>query len=74
MQEISIILGSLGVLYIYSTAYLSIEWFEKAVNFIGKPLTCITCLSIWLGVLLSICFFNPIYLSLPILYNFLNKN
>jgi len=31
-----------------------------------KPFNCSLCLSLWIGVILSIVFLNPLYLALPL--------
>lgn len=38
-----------------------------------KPINCGTCLSFWIGILLTIIYFNFFFLTLPIMYKLINK-
>ncbi len=39
----------------------------------SRPFNCATCMAAWIGIILCIIFCNPIYISLPLFYYFLNK-
>lgn len=61
MQEIFILISALSVVRAWVLELPDMLGFEPLPF---KPFNCATCLSWWVGVLLSICLLNPIYLSL----------
>ena len=38
-----------------------------------KPFNCSLCLSVWIGLILSIVFLNPLYLVLPLFNKLIEK-
>jgi len=70
MQELIIILVTITGIQLW------VDWLEslpiKPIQKLRygllsfKPFNCSLCLSIWIGVILSIVFLNPLYLALPL--------
>lgn len=48
-----------------------VRWLRMRLNF--KPFNCLWCLSFWVGVMLSIVFLDPVYISLPIITKVLDR-
>jgi hypothetical protein len=69
MQEVKTILIALTVIQLWvdwidSFPIKPIKWLRMKLNF--KPFNCSLCLSVWIGIGLSIIFLNPLYLALPL--------
>ncbi len=70
MQELIIILITITYIQMW------VDWIEsfpiKPIQRLRygllnlKPFNCSLCLSVWIGVILSIVFLNPLYLALPL--------
>lgn len=69
MQELSIILITITYIFIW------VDWIQsfpfKPVQQVRmrcdkKPFNCALCLSVWIGIVLSIALLDPIYLALPL--------
>lgn len=69
MQKITIILISITFIRIWidSVGSFPLKPLQKLRNKLNfKPFNCSNCLSFWLGIILSICFLEPLLLSLPL--------
>lgn len=84
MQEVERYLVASTLIYLYITNMDSILLKVKGLNFkprnkifaylyTHKPFNCGVCLSLWIGILLSLCTFNILFLTLPLTFKFLNK-
>ena len=51
--------------YVIESPFKWVWRFRVWLNF--KPFNCLWCLSFWVGVILTICTFDYIYLSLPLI-------
>lgn len=73
MQEIQTILIAGSLIFIWmSFRLINGDTFIATVTDF-KPLNCAFCLSVLAGVALSIWHFDLIYISLPLIYNFLKS-
>lgn len=71
MQEVKIVLGGLGLIYIlYNFFYIQIE--KGNIPNI-KPFNCMFCLSFWVSISISILYFDIFYLSCALIFNKINK-
>ena len=69
MQETTIILVAITAIQLWvdwidSFPIKPIKWLRMKLNF--KPFNCSLCLSVWVGIGLSIVLLNPFYLALPL--------
>jgi hypothetical protein len=69
MQELTIILITITIIqmwvdWINSFPIKIVQRLRNKLNY--KPFNCSLCLSVWIGVILSIVFLNPLYLALPL--------
>lgn len=76
MQTITIILITLTVIqlwidWINSFPFDLLHRIRMYLDF--KPFNCSLCLSLWLGVIISLIFLDPIFLSLPLLNKITEK-
>jgi len=86
MQEVEIYTGVASIVYVWANIVLDqimirkdklgrvVHW-NKYTRFIydTKPFNCGTCLSFWIGLIITLCTFNLFFLSLPLSYKLLNK-
>jgi hypothetical protein len=71
MQEIKIVLGGLGLIYIlYNFFYIQID--KDNIPDL-KPFNCMFCISSWVAILISIWYLDIFYLSCALIFNKINK-
>ena len=69
MQELKIILVSITFILLWtdwveSFPFKPIKWLRSKADF--KPFNCSLCMSVRIGIILSIVFLNPLYCALPL--------
>ena len=60
-----------GIIFILFNAFFI--WIDKKVLPNIKPFNCEFCLSVWVSIALTVCFFDVYLLSLPLIYRFVIK-
>jgi hypothetical protein len=70
MQELTIILVSITLIQLW------VDWIDSfPLEFVKrlryglldrKPFNCTLCISVWLGIIISVITLNPLYLALPL--------
>ena len=76
MQELTIILITITAIqtwvdWINSFPIKIVQRLRNKLNY--KPFNCSLCLSVWLGVILSIALLNPLYIALPLFNKWAEK-
>ena len=69
MQEAKIMLIAITLIQVWvewsqSFPWNALKWLKSKLDY--KPFNCTLCMSVWIGVLLSVVLLDPLYLTLPL--------
>ena len=71
MNELELLITGLGVTFALFNSFY--KWIDNKLLPNKPPFNCDFCISLWVGIIFSICFLDIIYLSLPLLYRLVIK-